>query len=44
MIVVTSGSAYLDIDAYAGCIAFAQVLNLQGLADIARPFASGPLP
>ena len=32
MIVVTSGSAYLDIDAYAGCIAFAQLLNLQGIS------------
>lgn len=31
MIVVTSGSAYLDIDAYACCIAYAELLNLQGV-------------
>jgi len=30
MIVVTSGSAYLDIDAYAGCIAYAELLRLRG--------------
>ena len=41
MIVVTSGSAYLDIDAYAGCIAFAQLLNLQGLA--AKAISNAPL-
>ena len=41
MIVVTSGSAYLDIDAYAGCIAFAQLLNLQGLE--AKAISSAPL-
>lgn len=28
--IITSGSAYLDIDAYAGCIAYAELLNLQG--------------
>ena len=32
MIVVTSGASYLDIDAYAGCIAYAELLNLQGRA------------
>ena len=31
MIVVTSGSKYLDIDAYAGCIAYAKLLNLKGI-------------
>ncbi|MDB5183116.1 MAG: hypothetical protein JWO47_900, partial [Candidatus Saccharibacteria bacterium] len=35
MIVVTAGSAYLDIDAYAGCIAFAELLRLQGFEAIA---------
>lgn len=30
MIVVTSGRKYLDIDAYAGCIALAKLLNLKG--------------
>lgn len=30
MIIVTSGSAYLDIDAYACCIAYAELLNLTG--------------
>lgn len=30
MKVVTSGSRYLDIDAYAGCIAYAELLNLLG--------------
>lgn len=32
MKVVTSGSAYLDIDAYACAIAYAELLNLQGVA------------
>ncbi|WP_192565027.1 DHH family phosphoesterase [Pseudomonas gozinkensis] len=31
MKVITSGSAYLDIDAYACCIAYAELLNLQGM-------------
>ena len=31
MIVVTSGKKYIDIDAYAGCIAYAKLLNLQGI-------------
>ncbi|GLH38954.1 DHH family phosphoesterase [Pseudomonas moraviensis] len=41
MIVVTSGSAYLDIDAYACCIAYAELLNLQGVE--ARAVSSAPL-
>lgn len=28
--VITSGSSYLDIDAYGGCIAYAELLNLLG--------------
>lgn len=31
MVVVTSGKKYIDIDAYAGCIAYAQLLNLKGI-------------
>jgi hypothetical protein len=31
MRVVTSGSAYLDIDAFACCIAYAELLNHQGI-------------
>ncbi|MFJ2714309.1 DHH family protein [Pseudomonas sp. NPDC087346] len=31
MKIITSGSAYLDIDAYACCIAYAELLNLQGI-------------
>lgn len=30
MIVVTSGKRYIDIDAYASCIAYAKLLNLKG--------------
>ena len=30
MIVVTSGVSYLDMDAYAGCIAYAELLRMQG--------------
>ncbi len=30
MTIVTSGSRYIDIDAYAGCIAYANLLNLKG--------------
>lgn len=41
MRLVTSGSAYLDIDAYACCIAYAELLNLQGVK--ARPVSSAPL-
>jgi inorganic pyrophosphatase/exopolyphosphatase len=39
--VVTSGSAYLDIDAYACCIAYAELLNCQGVA--ARAVSGAPL-
>lgn len=28
--IVTSGNSYIDIDAYAGCIAYAHLLNLLG--------------
>ncbi|QJP96199.1 DHH family protein [Pseudomonas fluorescens] len=42
--VITSGSAYLDIDAYACCIAYAELLNLQGVparaVSSAKPNAS----
>lgn len=31
MIVVTSGKKYIDIDAYAGCIAYVKLLNLKGI-------------
>lgn len=31
MVVVTSGKKYMDIDAYAGCIAYAKLLNLKGI-------------
>ncbi len=31
MKVVTSGSRYIDIDAYAGCIAYSNLLNLKGI-------------
>lgn len=35
MKIVTSGLSFLDIDAYAGCIAYAELLNLQGKGAIA---------
>lgn len=41
MRVVTSGSAYLDIDAYACCIAYAELLNHQGIE--ARAVSSAAL-
>lgn len=31
MVVVTSGSKYIDIDAYASCIAYAKLLKLKGI-------------
>ena len=31
MIIITSGSKYIDIDAYASCIAYRELLNLQGI-------------
>ncbi|WP_445177925.1 DHH family phosphoesterase [Pseudomonas sp. McL0111] len=44
MKIITSGSAYLDIDAYACCIAYAELLNLQGIparaVSSAKPNAS----
>ena len=41
MKIVTSGSAYLDIDAYAGCIACAELLNVLG--EPAKALSSAPL-
>ncbi|MDB5160429.1 MAG: putative inorganic pyrophosphatase [Candidatus Saccharibacteria bacterium] len=35
MKVITSGLTFLDIDAYAGCVAYAELLNLQGIEAIA---------
>ncbi|NIE77482.1 DHH family protein [Pantoea sp. Ap-967] len=40
MRVVTSGAAYLDIDAYACCIAYAELLNRQGIE--AQAVSSAP--
>ena len=44
MKIITSGASYLDIDAYACCIAYAELLNLQGIparaASSAQPNAS----
>lgn len=41
---ITSGASYLDIDAYACCIAYAELLNLQGIpacaVSSAKPNAS----
>ena len=41
MIVVTSGKKYIDIDAYASCIAYSKLLNLKGIQakaiSIAKP-------
>lgn len=31
MKIVTAGNRYIDIDAYAGCIAYAKLLNLKGI-------------
>lgn len=33
--VVTSGATYLDVDAYAGCIAYSELLNLLGQRSVA---------
>lgn len=38
MKIITSGASYLDIDAYACCIAYAELLNLQGI--LARAVSS----
>lgn len=35
MKVITSGSRYIDIDAYAGCIAYRHLLNLKGIPSMA---------
>ncbi len=35
MKIVTSGRKFLDIDAYAGCVAYAELLNLQGIKAVA---------
>jgi len=40
MKVVTSGLSFLDIDAYAGCVAYAELLNLQGIEAIAYSSAN----
>jgi inorganic pyrophosphatase/manganese-dependent inorganic pyrophosphatase len=46
MRIVTSGARYLDIDAYGGCIAYAELLNLQDVparaASSSKPNASVP--
>lgn len=39
MIIVTSGAKYIDIDAYACCVAYAELLNLQGKPAIAASTA-----
>ena len=41
MRVVTSGSAYVDIDAYAGAVAYAELLQVQG--DEAAAISTAPL-
>lgn len=41
MKIITSGAAYVDIDAYAGCIAYAELLNLQGVK--AKAISTAPL-
>jgi inorganic pyrophosphatase len=46
MKIVTSGSNYIDIDAYAGCVAYAELLRAQGIdakaVSMATPNASIP--
>lgn len=41
MRVVTSGSAYVDIDAYAGCVTYAELLQVQG--NEAEAISTAPL-
>lgn len=41
MKIVTSGKTFLDIDAYGGCVAYAELLNIQGEKAVA--FSSAPL-
>lgn len=40
MKIVTSGLKFLDIDAYAGCVAYAELLNLRGIDAIAYSSAT----
>jgi len=40
MKVITSGLSFLDIDAYAGCVAYAELLNLQGVEAVAYSSAN----
>jgi inorganic pyrophosphatase len=40
MHIITSGFRYIDIDAYGGCVAYAELLNLQGIA--ARAVSTAP--
>ena len=47
MLVVTAGNSYLDIDAYAGVVAYAELLRLQGKDAVAAstaPFNSSVTP
>lgn len=39
-VIVTSGKKYLDIDAYGGIVAYAELLNLQGVRAIAASTAA----
>lgn len=41
MKIVTSGRTFLDIDAYAACIAYAELLNLKGVEAV--PFSSATI-
>lgn len=41
MKIITAGPRYLDIDAYAGCVAYAELLQKQGIA--ARAVSTAPL-
>ncbi len=39
MVIVTSGARYIDIDAYACCVAYAELSNLQGTPAVAASTA-----
>lgn len=41
MRIITAGSVYIDVDAYAGCIAYAELLQKQGIE--ARAVSTAPL-
>lgn len=41
MKIITAGSAYVDVDAYAGCIAYAELMQKQGIE--ARAVSTAPL-